>query len=157
MLRIITTAATLAVALSAAPLAAKQVTADVDQIVTLLQGEGYKAKREGEVDDLRIESAMSGYSMAIYFYGCDDKGKACKSVQFYAGFDPKTNPTLEAMNQYARENRWGRVYLDKEGDPCIEMDVDLEVGGMSQELFLDNLAYWDTILQNFAEFVFKDK
>ena len=140
-----------------APLAAKQVTADVAQIAAILQKEGYQAKVAGEGSDVRIDTAMGGYTMAVYFYGCDDKGKGCKSVQFYAGFNPKTNPTLQAMNDYARDNRWGRVYLDKDGDPVIEMDVDLEVGGMSEELFLDNIAYWDTIMGKFADFAFKEQ
>mgnify|MGYP000560105888 CR=1 FL=1 len=138
-----------------APLAAKPVTADVAQIAAILQKEGYQAKRAGEVAEPRIETAMSGYQMAIYFYGCDAKGQGCKSVQFYAGFNPDTSPTLEAMNDYARDNRWGRIYLDKEGVAVIEMDVDLEAGGMSEALFLDNMAYWDTILTKFADFVFK--
>ncbi len=138
-----------------APLAAKPVTADVAQIVAILHKEGYQAKRVGEASEPRIDTAMGGYTMAIYFYGCDDNGQACKSVQFYAGFNPKTNPTLQAMNDYARDNRWGRVYLDKDGDPVIEMDVDLEAGGMSEELFIDNIAYWESILAKFADFALK--
>lgn len=141
----------------ASPLAAAPVTADPAEIAAILQREGYQAKLAGQPGEPRIETAMSGYQMAIYFYGCDGKGQGCKSVQFYAGFNPDTNPTLQAMNDYARDNRWGRIYLDKENDPVIEMDVDLEAGGMSEELFLDNIAYWDTILTKFADFVFKKK
>lgn len=148
--------AALVAALAAAPLNAKTVTADVDQIAAILQKEGYQAKRAGEGADPWIESAMNGYSMAIYFYGCNDAGKECKSVQFYAGFTPKKKPSLQAMNDYARENRWGRIYLDTDGDPAIEMDVDMEAGGMSEALFIDNIAYWNTILDNFGTFVFKE-
>ena len=138
------------------PAAAGNVTADVDRIAAILQKEGYQAKRAGEGADPRIETAMGGYSASIYFYGCDDKGQACKSVQFYAGFNPKTSPTLQGMNDYSKDNRFGRVYLDKDNDPVIEMDIDLEAGGMSEELFLDNLAYWNSILGAFADFVFAD-
>lgn len=58
------------------------------------------------------------------------------------------------MNSYAAENRFGRIYLDKDRDPVIEMDVDLEAGGMSKELFMDNLAYWEAIMVGFAEFAY---
>ena len=140
-----------------APANAENVTADVDRITAILQSEGYQAKRAGETAAPRIETAMSGYSATVVFYGCDDKGQACKSVQFYAGFNPKTSPTLQAMNDYAKDNRFGRIYLDEDNDPVIEMDVDLEAGGMSEELFIDNLAYWTTILDRFADFVFDNK
>lgn len=69
-------------------------------------------------------------------------------------FVPTNKPTLEEMNKYAAENRFGRVYIDDEGDPIIEMDIDLEAGGMSRALFLDNLAYWDSIMVAFGDFAF---
>lgn len=146
----------LAAALAHAPSVAQNVTADPDRIASILQKEGYQAKRVSADKEPRIETAMAGYNTSIYFFGCDDNGRACKTVQFYAGFNPKQSPTLQAMNDYARENRFGRIYLDKEGDPIIEMDVDLEVGGMSEALFIDNLAYWESILGRFGSFVFKN-
>jgi hypothetical protein len=41
------------------------------------------------------------------------------------------------MNLYAARTRWGLSYLDHEGAPTIEMDLDLENGGLSEELFID--------------------
>lgn len=138
--------------LASAPANAKNITADLAQIEEVLQDQGYRAKIE-EADGQRwIDSAMSGYNYIILPFGCDDMGKNCKSIQFYVAFVPTNKPTLKEMNTYAAENRFGRVYLDDEGDPIIEMDLDLEAGGMSRELFLDNLAYWDTIMVAFGEF-----
>ena len=57
------------------------------------------------------------------------------------------------MNEYASINRFGRVYLDSDGDPVVEMDIDLEAGGMSEALFADNIAYWDAIMTNFSSWV----
>lgn len=141
-------------ALSAMPAAAKNVTADLDQIAGLLRKAGYTIEQKGEKGDRYLSVDNDGPVSLIIPYGCDDRGRKCKSVQFYTGFSPKQKPTLEAMNAYARENRWGRIYLDKDNDPAIELDVDLEQGGMSEELFLDNVAYWNTIAANFSEFVF---
>ncbi|QZD89657.1 YbjN domain-containing protein [Qipengyuania aurantiaca] len=141
--------------LAASPLAAKNIVADVDQIANLLQAEGYKAKVEGTGGDRHIKTGMAGYSFLILPYDCNDKGDGCKSVQFYTAFTPKDKPTLEEMNTYAAENRFGRIYLDQDRDPAIEMDIDLEVGGMSKELFLDNLLYWEAVMVGFAEFSFK--
>ena len=100
---------------------------------------------------------MAGYNFIILPFSCDENGDDCKSVQFYTAFAADTDPTLEEMNNYASENRFGRVYLDQDGDPAIEMDIDLEAGGMSEALFMDNLAYWEAIMVNFAEFALADR
>jgi len=139
-----------------APAQARNVTADVAQIAELLTGAGYKVESREAKDGkfLRITSDETRYD--INPYGCDDKGANCKSVQFYAGFTTDKKLSLTQINTYAREHRWGIVYLDSDNDPVIEFDLDLEKGGMSSELFLDNVAYWEAVMFGFADFVFKD-
>ena len=141
-------------AITAAPAMAKNVVADIDQIAEVLQGAGYKLEKKEKDGDKYLSVNASGYHFLLFSFGCDDGGKKCKSVQFYAAFDPDKSPTPDAMNTYARDHRWGRVYLDKDGDPAIEFDLDLEQGGMSGELFLDNVAYWEAVMVAFAEFSF---
>lgn len=148
--------ALLALACSAVPGAALagNVEADIDQIGGVMLGAGYKLQVR-EADGQRFLSVeLPGTRFSILPFGCDEAGKSCKSVQFFAAFAPDTKPTLEAMNAYARNHRWGRVYLDREGDPAIEFDLDLEQGGMSEELFLDNVAYWEAVTEAYAKFVF---
>lgn len=140
--------------MAASPLAARNITADVEQIAQLLQSEGYQAKLQGEGEERHIKTGMAGYDFLILPFDCDGKGENCKSVQFYAAFTAENKPTLEEMNSYAAENRFGRIYLDGDRDPVIEMDIDLEAGGMSPSLFMDNLAYWEAVMVSFAEFSF---
>tara|TARA_B100001179_G_scaffold231731_1_gene222423 strand:- start:3197 stop:3679 length:483 start_codon:yes stop_codon:yes gene_type:complete len=142
---------------AATPTLAKNVTADLDQIAEVLRDNGYQAKLEGEGNDRSIKTGMGGYTFVILPYGCDEDGADCKSVQFYSAFAPEKSPTLEEMNSYASANRFGRIYLDYEGDPAIEMDIDLEAGGISEALFMDNLAYWEAVMVNFAEFSLADR
>jgi Putative bacterial sensory transduction regulator len=138
----------------AAPAMAKNVVADVDQIAGVLKGAGHMLEIKTADGERYISSEIAGYKYALLFFGCDDTKKNCKSVQFFVAFTPKTKPTLDAMNGYAKDHRWGRIYLDKDGDPAMEFDLDLEQGGMSEELFLDNVAYWEAIVGGFAKFVF---
>lgn len=146
--------ATGAAALTAMPAQAQNVVANVDQIAALMQETGYKAElKTDEAGDPYISSGSGGYGFAMFFYGCEG-GRTCKSVQLYAGFDTARRPDLEQMNEYARTKRWGRVYVDESDDPAIEMDIDLEDGGMSRALFVDNLEYWDTVMQAFAKWSF---
>ena len=143
----------------AAPAAAQNITADLDRIAEVMQGEGLQAKIERE-DDGRpyLLSGISGYTFVVNAFGCNDAWADCKFVQFRAAFTPETKPTLAEVNQYSADNFFGRYYLDDENDPVIEMDIDLEAGGMSKELFIDNIAYWDMALSKFGEFAFsKDK
>ena len=149
--------AVIASLLAANPLCAANVTADLDQIADVLRENGYQAKLQGEGKDRSIKTGMAGYNFIILPFSCDENGDDCKSVQFYTAFAADTDPTLEEMNNYASENRFGRVYLDQDGDPAIEMDIDLEAGGMSEALFMDNLAYWEAIMVNFAEFALADR
>lgn len=138
----------------ATPAMAKNVVADIDQIGEVMKGAGHPVEFKAADGDRYISSETGGYKYALIPFGCDDKGKGCKSVQFYIAFNPDKKPTLDAMNTYAREHRWGRVYIDKDGDPAMEFDLDLEAGGMSPELFLDNVAYWEAIVEVFSKFVF---
>lgn len=136
---------------------AKNVTADITEVAQALQKAGYKAAIREEDGEPFIESSTGGMKFLVLLYGCDDKFENCKSVQFYSGFAVDKSPTLEAMNSYAAQNRFGRVYIDEDGDPAIEMDVDLEMGGMSEELFIDNIAYWDAVMLGFASWVYENE
>lgn len=142
----------------ATPSAAANVIADVDQVAAALKRGGYTVEIKETKDGRFIRSTRGkeNYEFSVFFYGCDaNTTRNCKSVQLYAGFSPKTKPTLEALNAYASDNRWGRIYRDDDGDPVVEMDIDLEKGGMSEALFLDNLEYFEAVMDRFGEFVFK--
>jgi hypothetical protein len=136
------------------PAAARNVVADPEIIAEVMKDAGYRAEIERMNNGGRfIQSASSGYPFRIFFFGCEDDFTDCKTIQLFAGFVTDTSPSLKAMNAHARDNRFGRIYIDDEDDPVIEMDIDLEDGGMSPELFKDNLEYWDYYLGRFAAFV----
>lgn len=140
--------------LAASPALAQQVTAkDPQSIARALVASGYRAemKKDGEGDPM-IMSASSGTKFGVFFYNCTNHAN-CATVQFHAGFDtdPGKAPSLEKINAWNRTQRFGRAYLDNEGDPVIEMDIDLDDGGMSQPLFLDNLEFWVSVLAQFEK------
>lgn len=146
-------AAALATPALAAPALARNVTADPELIAEVMQKAGYRTEVIGKQGEERyIRSGVGGHTFGVIMFGCDDTGEACKTIQLYAGFATDDPPSLELMNAYAAQKRWGRVYLDDEDDPVIEMDIDLEDGGVSEELFLDNLEYWEVVINQFATF-----
>lgn len=141
-----------AVALGAgAPVAAQTVEASKPETIMIaLRDAGYRAVlSKDNSGDPMIKSGASGVDFSVLFYNCTEH-QDCKTVQFYAGF-VKKGLTLEAMNKWNTEHRFGRAYLDDEKDPRIEMDLDLDRGGMSAGLFKANIATWESLLGDFQK------
>jgi hypothetical protein len=124
---------------------------DPSTLVDALQNAGYAAKLgTDKVGDPMITSGISGTTFQIFFYNCTDH-RQCATVTFHSGYDLADPVSLTTINEWNRGKRFGRAYLDKEGDPILEMDVDLDDGGLSPALFTDNVEFWATILGEFEE------
>ncbi|HYD24362.1 MAG TPA: YbjN domain-containing protein [Croceibacterium sp.] len=138
----------------AVPAQAQMVRAqDPGSVVRALQDGGYAAKLgTDQVGDPMITSGVGGTTFQIFFYNCTDHAE-CATVQFHSGYDFTTSPGLETINEWNRNNRFGRAYLDDEDDPIIEMDVDLDDGGLSPLLFIDNIEFWESTLSNFEKHI----
>ena len=138
----------------AAPAGAQMVRAqDPQTLVAALQSGGYAAKLgTDKVGDPMITSGVAGTTFQIFFYNCTAH-KACATVQFHSGYDLAKPVDLDRINEWNRSQRFGRAYLDKEGDPILEMDVDLDDGGLSRLLFIDNIEFWASVLGNFEKHI----
>ena len=135
---------------AAAPAAAQNVTADNPQaIADLLKDWGYRAELTADDQgDPKINSSTSGANFAIYFYGCE-ANRNCTSIQFSSGFDLDSGTTMEVVNDWNTKKRYGKVYIDDEKDPYIEVDVNLYGGGIPQDTFRDTLESWERLLSDF--------
>ena len=142
--------------LAAAPTALAQTVtaANPASVVAALQGAGYRAEltREEEGDPL-IKSSSSGTDFLVVFYACT-RNVDCRTVQFFAGFADPKNAALARLNQWNAQHRFGRAYLTDKGAARIEMDVNLDAGGMSRALFTDNLEVWTQVMAAFESFVY---
>jgi hypothetical protein len=145
---------TMMLALAAAAPAAKpeMVRAqDPQSVVRALQNGGYQAQLGTDaVGDPKITSSYSGTTFQVLFYNCTDH-KECATVQFHSAYDFDKALPLETINDWNRSQRFGRAFLDKENDPVLEMDVDLDDGGVAPLLFIDNLEFWSSVLPKFEQ------
>ena len=134
----------------AVPANAQMVRAqDPQSLVRALQGAGYAAKLGTDrVGDPMITSGVSGTTFQIFFYNCTDH-RACATVQFHSGYDLREPVDLPKLNEWNRTKRFARAFLDKENDPILEMDVDLDDGGLSPALFIDNIEFWASLVGDF--------
>jgi hypothetical protein len=126
---------------------------DPQSIVRALQANGYSAQLTvDQTGDPMIRSAAGGTNFQVLFYNCTNH-RECATVQFHVGYDLKTSPSLESINEWNRTQRFGSAHLDKENDPILEMDVDLDDGGLSPLLFIDNLEFWTSALGRFEKHI----
>jgi hypothetical protein len=139
------------IALGAAlPAAAQSVSAHYPQsIVDALRDAGYKAVLTvDDVGDPKIDSAASGVSYSIWFYGCDGSGERCTDVQFFAGFNLDAPLDPMTMNDWNRDNNIGTAYLDEEGDPFIRHHI-FSLDGYPRPAFDGFLSVWERALADF--------
>ncbi|MBV8688105.1 MAG: YbjN domain-containing protein [Alphaproteobacteria bacterium] len=141
-------------ALWTAPAAAQMVKAqDPQSLVRAMQDAGYAAKLSTDkVGDPMITSGASGTTFQVFFYNCTEH-KNCATIQFHSGYDFDKPVPLDRINEWNRSQRFGRAYNDKENDPILEMDVDLDDGGLSPALFVDNIEFWTSVLGDFEKHI----
>lgn len=126
---------------------------DPGTVVSALQGAGYAAKLgTDKVGDPMISSSVNGTVFQIFFYNCKDH-RDCATVEFHSGYDLTTSPSLGVINEWNRTKRFARAFLDKENDPILEMSVDLDDGGLSPALFIDNVQFWASVLEEFEKLI----
>lgn len=133
---------------------AQMVTAsDPASVAKVLQANGYRAEvTKDDSGDPMIKSASSGTNFLVLFYGCTNNAD-CATVQFFAGYADAENGSVSALNEWNAKNRFGRAYLSDKGAARLEMDVDLDDGGMSTALFEDNLEFWVAIMASFEKHI----
>jgi hypothetical protein len=85
---------------------------------------------------------LGGYKTLLF-----NKGK---NLQFYASFKKKT--TLGRINDWNASKRYTRAYLDKDGDPVLEADLDLE-GGVSYGAIAEFVKTWVTSVKLFTQHI----
>jgi Putative bacterial sensory transduction regulator len=98
--------------------------------------------------DPLIRFRIEGMRTHILFYGCKD-GFAT-SLSFGACWADKRS--LEKLNEWNRTKRFGKAYLDSDGDVCLQMNVDLD-GGVRREYLEEILKRWRQVFLRFIEFV----
>jgi hypothetical protein len=122
-----------------------------DEVAGLLEDMGLPYTLDTDsYGDPRLSFELAAYSVALYFYTCED-GR-CSSLQLYGGFEMDTPPSLEEINGWNGTKRFARAYIDDEGDPVLESDLDL-AGGVSAEVVQDFVHTFQSLLTEYAHFV----
>jgi hypothetical protein len=145
--------AAVAVAVPAAPAAAQNVLPTPQSVSAALQAAGYKAEvgKDGTGDPM-VTSSSSGTRFGTLFYGCTDH-TGCTNIQFTVSYDLAKGTSADRMDAWNAAHRFGRAFLDKDQDPVLAMDLDLDKGGLSKALFQENLNTWISLMTAFEKHI----
>lgn len=111
---------------------------DNDQLLEIMDDEGYAASVN---DDDVIIWKVEGFRAQLFV----SKRNEGRNLQFHTAFND-SNATPKKVNEWNRTKRYSKTYLDEEGDPHLELDLDLE-GGVTRARIVD---YLQTCRQSFV-------
>ncbi|HXZ67225.1 MAG TPA: YbjN domain-containing protein, partial [Alphaproteobacteria bacterium] len=88
------------------------------------------------------------------FFGCSGSPEPhCREVQFYTAYlIDGVFPTAE-INSWNGAHRFGRAYIDQDGDAALEMDIDAI--GTSETQLNDAVVWWKALVPQFTDFLKK--
>ncbi|GAC1400590.1 MAG: YbjN domain-containing protein [Pyrinomonadaceae bacterium] len=107
-----------------ASFAAQAKTTTAPEVVTSVS----ESKMQGILQDIGIDS--SKLKENTFKFKFDDYPVILfnkeRNMQLYAGF--KAKASIEKVNEWNKTHRFSRAYIDGEGDPVIEADLDFDGG-----------------------------
>ncbi|EIC22898.1 YbjN domain-containing protein [Thiorhodovibrio frisius] len=122
----------------------------LDAILGLAKGFGSAELDTDGVGDPMISGRTNGIKYGIYFYGCEE-AKDCKDIQFVSGWTG-VKLSLEKINEWNRTQRFGKAFIDEEGDPGVRFPVNIRYGVTSENME-DTIDWWAVIVKSFKEFM----
>lgn len=126
------------------------VAGEPERIRDLASGFGSATLETDDTGDPMISGRISGYKYVMYFYGCEGSD-TCKDIQLMASWTD-THANAGHMHQWNFENRFGTAFIDSDGDPTIQMSINLAYG-VTRENLDDSMDWWRVVLTDFATFV----
>ncbi len=119
-----------------------------EAILELVQGHGFAELKVDSDGDPLIAARFNDTQYFIFFYGCE-AGQSCREVQFGAGWRG-TGMSMERVNAWNQETRFGKAYIDSIGDPVLEFTVNL-YKGVSRANLNGTIEWWMLALTAFEE------
>jgi hypothetical protein len=142
-----------AVAVAVAPgagWAGKVVTpTDLLSIVEVFQELGEVNLGRDSAGDPKLSGVVDGVKYQGIMYKCTD-GRDCKVVLLRASWSiTEDKPSLSFVNKWNAEKLFGRAFIDKDGDPGVDLAVNLE-DGVTLENLKSTARLWRIVLKQYS-------
>ena len=95
-----------------------------------------------KIDDRTFKFELDGYKVVLFNYE--------NNCQLYAGF--RADCSIKRINEWNRTKRFSRAYIDDEGDPCIEADLDFD-GGVTRDAIKEFVRTFRLSVRQFGRFI----
>lgn len=125
---------------------------DPEAILNIAKGYGSAVLTTDSSNDPFITGRIEGTKYGIVFYGCSN-GRNCDDILFSAGWSG-IEVSIYDINAWNRTKKFGKAYLDNDGDPMLEMAVNLDYGITHKNLD-DTFNRWVIALKGFKQQVLK--
>ncbi|BBL94652.1 hypothetical protein TthHC11_21860 (plasmid) [Thermus thermophilus] len=101
----------------------------LEEVEALLQAWGFRHERmEGDGKPYLL-LYFGDLKATLQLLLCEDtRCRALLLQAVFTGFTPEDRPDHARLNGWNREKLFSRAYLDEDGDPVLEADLDLEGG-----------------------------
>jgi hypothetical protein len=132
----------------AAPHAQMIDSTDVAAITALANELGSATLAADDGGAPHMTGSLDGVTYELFFLPCSPAESDCVELNFYAGFGG-VKPPLDVLNEWNRNHRFGRAYLDRDLDAVVEMDWQLK-GPTTPEALREGLQLWSRTLAVFA-------
>lgn len=125
------------------------LTAHPETVLDLVRNHGTGELERDATGDPMIVAQTGGIRYVVYFYDCD-ASSLCKSIQFRAAWNAPGEYSMRDMNEWNRDRRFAKAYLDDDSDPTLEMDVNLDFG-VTRDNLDDTIDWWRVVLTRFRD------
>lgn len=98
-----------------------------------------------------IESHSGSARFYVQFYGCS-RDRICQDIQFRTGYATRGRIDLARINDWSSRWRFGRMYLDPEGDVILDMDVEAR-RGLSGDALAAQVDRWLAVMREAEGFI----
>ena len=100
----------------------------------------------------RITDRHTGIKLLLIVYDLDsNNADEFESLEFIASFTLSPVPSIYRINAWNDAKRFGKAYLDKDGDPMLEFDLD--VNGSTKDAIVTWMEKAIRITRSFAEYI----
>ncbi len=117
---------------------------DVEKIAAIANGYGSTMVSTDNFGDPLIEGRIEGIYYAVLFFGCENGGD-CQGIEMFARWEDVDGITLKQINTWNHDMRFAKAYIDTDGVPAVEMDVNLLNGVRASNLDI-SFDYWSILL-----------
>lgn len=121
---------------------------DAGKLAELFRGFGSARLDKAADDTPAIRGRIEGNAFSVYFYGCNDQKVNCSTINLTASWDVDGAATLDQINAWNAGKRFGRAYVDADGNAVVETDINLS-GSVTYANMEGNIDWWRIIMADF--------